>query len=705
MSATRPVRQRNTGDCGVACAIWLAKNVGIRVGYGTALESISPGRSGSSLLAIKKSLLEFGVNTIGFRCQDVASAAEFGPAIVAWGEDHYVVLIEVSNDGSEVTIMDPAVGQRHVSILEATEKFQGILLRVDPEFPLVQGIEKDRFGRLSYLKGTTKFVLSLIRPYIWRMIGILLLGGIGGLIAAAPSLIVGVTIDEIIDGGSEAAIVGTLFWQISVIAIAYLLLSIAKGKLNNQLDRQLESILGKRLGNSAFQLSSESLRRIGVGQMMVKFQSMYVVRDAISGRVLPMLSDGIFLAVTVAVIASFSLIHAGAIMVIGGLIVILLTLTSGLATRLSQNVIDTSGAAHGILTESIINFQSLKTLGIEVERSKRWHKSYVESLMAILRRRNLDIYLESALGSVSMIYPMLWLALSLMVLLLGNSLSIGTIVSLISLCGFAMGPMQRIAMAIQGLLGVSAEFDNVRDLLSAEPEETNSNGITEVGKGGISVENLDLTIGRSGTIAEGLDIDIAEGKFAAIMGPSGIGKTTFMLSLLGMNSEMIERISVNGTSLSSYNLRSLRRQIGYLDQNPMLFTGSLRENVVMDRQGIGDNDVIDALTMAGLGSFLGSLPLGLSTIVSSDGAGLSGGQAQRLCLARALVTKPQIVLLDEPTANLDLDSESEIFETISQLDVTRVVITHEPNVARYADQVFRLTPNGFTEVSTEETTV
>ncbi|MDO4685231.1 MAG: ATP-binding cassette domain-containing protein [Corynebacterium sp.] len=447
-------------------------------------------------------------------------------------------------------------------------------------------------------------------------------------------------------------------------------------------------------GNSR-PLPIESVRRIGIGQMMVKFQSMYVVRDAISGRVLPMFADIVFTLVILSSVLTVSVIHAGVIILLGFTLVALLTLTSNLAVRLSQNVIDSSSIAHGTLTESVVNFSSVKILGIEDNRKKKWHNEYLESLLAIFQRRNLDVYLDSFLGIISSIYPLLWLGLSMMILSKGGDLTVGGIVTLISLCGFAMSPIQRIAGSVQGLLGVSAEFDNIQDVLSTTPENTNPNGKQIVSLGGIRVRNATLTATGNKPIATSLTLGIPGGSFTAIIGSSGIGKTTFLNALLGMNRDVLAAISIDGVPLSEYNLQALRSQIGYLDQNPALFTGTIRDNIAMGRPSISDSDIIEALEAAGLGTTLSSLPLGLSTVLTSDGSGLSGGQAQRLCLARAIVTKPPILLLDEPTANLDVETEAEIFETIASFDATRIVVTHELNVKHVADNVVELTPAGF----------
>ena len=691
------VLQRNSGDCGVACMVWMARNSGVKATYGEALELVAPNRNGASLLAIKQALKAYGVGSTAYRCADLVSALKVAPALAAWNEDHYVILVDYKPSGQMVKIMDPAKGMEWISLSEAEGRFRGSILCSNKTE--MRGRDGNRpkidqtHGRTS--TGKMGFVRLMLKGVGGRIATILALSAVVALIGALPSFLIGNVINGINESSFNGETVRVVSYQILVIAIAYFGISVLLGIMRNRLDRTLEANLGRKLGLSMLNLPLESVRRLGVGQTLVKFQSMYVVRDAISGKLLPMIGDVVYSLVTLSMLFSVSALHAIAVLSVSILLGIVLISTSKRAIRLSQDVIDCSGSAHGVLTESVINLAAVKTAGLEDERAALWVRKYNKSISAIQKRRNLDVFLESIVGAFSIVFPMTWLVFSLILILMGGSLEIGQIVTLISLCGFAIAPLQRIVTSVQGLLGVSAEFENVQDLLRLKSEEINCNGISRTVNTDICVTDLTLRADSGEVLVKDMTIDFPPNSFTAIIGSSGIGKTTFMRSVIGMYPEALQSISIGGKSLSSYNLRALRRQIGFLSQNPMIFTGSLRDNVVMGRNGISDEEVRDALSLAGLDDLISDLPLGISTQVTSDGSGLSGGQAQRLCLARALVTQPSILLLDEPTANLDVESEQNIFETLSKIEATIIVVTHEPDVSKFADQVIELTDAGF----------
>jgi len=185
-------------------------------------------------------------------------------------------------------------------------------------------------------------------------------------------------------------------------------------------------------------------------------------------------------------------------------------------------------------------------------------------------------------------------------------------------------------------------------------------------------------------------LTIPANRITVLQGPSGAGKTTLIDLLIGLHRPGSGSISIGRQDLQDTDIISWRRKIGYVPQELALFHDTIRENISLSEPGISDADIISALALAGAGDFISSLPQGLDTDVGEFGSKLSGGQRQRISLARALVRKPEILVLDEVTSALDPDTEAAIVENIAKLrgSYTIIAITHRPAWTRIADKLY-----------------
>ena len=204
----------------------------------------------------------------------------------------------------------------------------------------------------------------------------------------------------------------------------------------------------------------------------------------------------------------------------------------------------------------------------------------------------------------------------------------------------------------------------------------------------VSLENA----GRGGKVLDGFDLTIGRGEVVALVGPSGAGKSTVAALLLGLRSPDSGTISVDGTDLDTLDLRSWRAQVAWLPQRPSVFRGSVRDNIAVGNPTVTDEEIDLASRAAGFDEVVGELPRGYETHIGEGARGLSAGETRRLALTRALARSAQLLILDEPTANLDAESAAAIATSIRELDPDEAVllIAHSPELARSADRIVRI---------------
>ena len=238
----------------------------------------------------------------------------------------------------------------------------------------------------------------------------------------------------------------------------------------------------------------------------------------------------------------------------------------------------------------------------------------------------------------------------------------------------------------------------IYDLLKDAParEDINAGATLAAVDSDIAFRGVHFAYDQGKPVLSGLDLTIAKGKTTAIVGPSGIGKSTIADLLLGLFTPQAGTILVNGQDLGRYSLASLRRRIAYVTQEPEIFNGSVRENILLGRPDASDEEVVAAARLARADEFIRDLAERYDTVVGERGAKLSGGQRQRLAIARVILRQPDIYIFDEATSSLDRESERLIQESIDSLagEATVVIIAHRPSTIEHADAIYQLTADG-----------
>jgi ATP-binding cassette subfamily C protein CydD len=243
-------------------------------------------------------------------------------------------------------------------------------------------------------------------------------------------------------------------------------------------------------------------------------------------------------------------------------------------------------------------------------------------------------------------------------------------------------PLRMLAAYYHDRMAAIGAAEGLAEMLDAPPEEA-ATGTAPMPAGALDIVFDDVSVAFEGgarSAIQGVSLRIAPGDHIALTGMSGAGKSTLLSLLLGFRRPDSGRILINGTDLAAIDPEDLRRRIAWIGQAPVLFHGTLRDNIRLGRPDADDAAVDRAAAEARVTEFAAALPQGLDTPVGERGVGLSGGQAQRIALARAFLKDAPLVLLDEPTASLDRDTEAEILESIRRLARGRTILvaTHSP---------------------------
>ncbi len=277
--------------------------------------------------------------------------------------------------------------------------------------------------------------------------------------------------------------------------------------------------------------------------------------------------------------------------------------------------------------------------------------------------------------------------------ILKGSLSLGQLISFNALLGYFIGPLQRLVTLQPSLQEAFVAADRLGEILDL-PEEIDENKVLLKParfRGEIELRDLVFRYGARRPVLQGLSLRIEAGQSVALVGPSGCGKTSLAKLILKFYEPEEGEILLDGDNLKDIDTLHLRSRVGYVPQETFLFSGTIRENIALNSAEAPFEGIIEAAKKAGAHDFIVELPQRYDTVLAERGASLSGGERQRIALARALLGRPEILVLDEATSNLDTISERRIEETLAALNgegMTILVIAHRLSTVVRRDRIF-----------------
>jgi subfamily B ATP-binding cassette protein HlyB/CyaB len=676
------VQQAEEMDCGAACLAMICRRYGINMTLGKLRELANVTREGATLESLARVGESLGFTTQGMKCSHDALLGFDLPLIAHWEGYHYVIVYGISK--RHVWVADPGAGFRKMTIEEFNRGWTGFCLIFKPGEELAKGQDPTS----PWLR-----FIRYVLPYK-NVLGYLFLATfVIQLLGVVPPVITQNILDRVIvhDNASLLTIlvigliITNVFTQLTVVMRAF---------LSNFMVRNLDFAMMSGFLRHSLSLPLSFFAKRKTGDVFARFQENAKIRQFLTESTLSTILNLLMVTIYLTILFVYSTLLTSLLLV---LIVPVVVLTVAATPRLknyAREVFESATAAESTLMETISGIETVKGMGIERPMRMKWERQFAKALNDQYSSQRFNILI----GLASQVFNS---AISITILAVGarlvmaQELTIGQLMAYSALMGMVLGPLMGLVALWNQLHGAGVAMERLGDILDMAPEQDpktlSSRIVLPDLQGDIRIQDVYFRYGGDETpyVLENINLDIKPGQVVSIVGQSGSGKTTLAKLIVGFYQATEGKIVVDGYDLDQIDKEYYREQIGYVMQSNLLFSGTIAENIAAGDDNPDRQKIVEVAKLADAHSFIANMPLGYDQVVGERGMGLSGGQMQRLCIARGLYRDPKLLIFDEATSALDSQSESNIMNNMQDILAgrTAIVIAHRLSTIMNSDKI------------------
>jgi ATP-binding cassette, subfamily B, bacterial len=664
--------QMEVTECGAACLAMVLGYHGHHAGLLAVREACGVSRDGASAAAILRAARRYGLEGSGYRVEldDIEAGAL--PVILHWELNHFVVATRVSARGFE--ILDPAVGPRFVPRQRADEAFSGVMLAFRPG----KGFEKKAAskperGRYFELVGSAFAGLGL------TALGALLLELIGLIFPVASQ----VAIDFIVRP-KQPRFLFALAGALLVATGLRFALALARNRILGGLRISLDTQLVTRFVGHLTRLPLSFLNQRGLGDLANRTEAHTSIREIMRSLATTALDALLVLSYSALMLAYDLRLGASVLLITGLRLSVALLVQRWIRDDVATEVL-AEGREASALAEAFSAPEAIKAFAAEPLVRGRYVDAITSRSNAAVHRERVEYNAQSLLSFLDAC------CLALIYgfgghLVASGEITLGVLSAFVAMALLIGVPLQSVVRAAAAIPQLRQLLRRLDDIWEARPEH---DGSIDPGRldGAITVDAVTVRHGGGTAILNELSLSLVPGERVAIVGPSGSGKTTLAQVMAGLLTPSSGAVWLDRHPLGTLERSKVFAQIGLVPPEPILLDASVRENIALGDPERSLAEIVRAARDACIDADIIALSDGYETRLGRGGVRLSGGQAQRITIARALLKAPRIMLLDEATSSLDAGLEERILANVRRRGCTQVIISHRIAAMRHVDRI------------------
>jgi len=610
-------------------------------------------------------------------------------------ENKPLVVFRVTS--KDMIVCDPLRGHATIPRSEFLEMWDGDALSVQ-DVPDFGAIGANVFS-------LPRQFLPLLKPFTGVLIRIGAITFLLQLFGLIPPFFSQILIDNVLVVGNKDLLLLLLIGMVLATFIA-LIADALRDFLMLHLTRRLTAIMFTRFFDHVLSLPMTVLQKWDTGALTARFEeNEKILGMASSGALSVIVNSGAILIYTPILFLMDARLATVAVIFILGITATIIYCAPKLRA-FDQRSFDAGAAQESHLIEVVKGISTIKAMAQEEEFINRGQGFFQRAMKIEQDSERFDQKMEFVTDLLQQGSNIAVLAIGASFVLDG-SMTPGQLIAFTAIVGSVMGPAEALANFYDEFLEFRVALERLNDILS-EPREASAYGVAVCPplRGRIKFENVSFSYGdpEHGKVLDDINLEIKAGQKVAFVGRSGSGKSTLVNLVNRMLTPTSGRVLIDGIDIANVDLRSLREQIGVVEQSPFIFSGTIRENLTKSNPKLPLDQVIAAATKAGAHDFISGFPMGYDTRVGEGGRSLSGGQSQRLIIGRALAADPAILILDEATSALDSESEKTIQRKLDEAmeGRTTLAVAHRLSTIRNADIIVALSDGKIAEIGSHD---
>lgn len=686
------IEQSEHSECGITSVTMLLNYFGIHVSLNSLRDKYGVPKGGNTLFHLKSIFQDFGISSSGYKVLDLDFFKENNrPCILFWDHKHYVVFERMSV--THMIVVDPAQGRKKYSYKEFLEHFSNMVLvpnEIDKK--IADGIKQEKEKNV---------LINLLADQKFKILGVLFFTILIQIFALGIPVITQRVVDNYMILSQEMT-VSEIMIVVGIIFGMYYVLQVGRTLIVAHFQNFFERHLMTQFMKKIMALPLNFFVNRSTGDLIFRSNLTTYIQQLLSSQLVTTVIDIVFVVAYLYLMVRYSLQLT--IVSMGGIFIIVVS--SFLNTRRYQALTDKElilhSKVHRTLVELFEGMETVKSIGAEKQFYEDWEKNFSEQLKVQMSKNRATGFIGNISTATQFTMPLMIIGVGIYGISSGT-LSVGELISFNAVATAFVTPIITIMGAFSSLMLLRSYFGKLSEILEQKITTDDEKETLNEPYNSIELRNVSFQYSTfEKPILKNINLKIGKNEKVAIVGPSGSGKSTLIKVLSGLYTPSEGEVLLNGKNMKQLSQSAIREKVSMVNQNPAIFNMSLKENILMNKTDIPDELFHKAVDDARVDEIIQTLPMGYETLISEGGMNLSGGQMQRIAIARAIVNQPELMVMDEPTSALDNISENYIMNRVKEYDFPCIVVSHRLNTIQHFDRVIVMYQGNIVEEGSHE---